>query len=155
VEAARATFVLMNPKQECERLLDSVFPVAELLLKKQGTFYPFGGYMEPNGEITHVGAKDSDTDYPMSEDLIDLLRSSFREMAGTRKCKASALIIDVRVTPAGSNQKTDAIQACLDHVDGYSVEVFFPYRIVDGEVVFGETYACQGKYEIFGKPAIQ
>jgi hypothetical protein len=145
----------INPKEESEALLNSVFPLAEQMLREYGEFYPYGGYMTPNGEIVHVGAKDADTDYPLSEDLIALLRTKFREMASARQCKIVALIYGVLVESAGSSRKADAIQACLDHVDGYSVEVFFPYQITNGKVVFGETYAHEGKHEIFGKPQIQ
>lgn len=145
----------MNPKQECEELLNSVLAVARLMLKEHGEFYPYGGYMELDGEITHLGAKDESTDHPLSQDLIELLQNTFREMATNKQAKAVALICDVRVSSPGSDQKRDAIQACLDHVDGYSVKVYFPYQILDGEVLYGETYAHRGDDEIFGKPIVQ
>jgi len=42
-----------------------------------------------------------------------------------------------------------AIQVCVDHADGYSVEVFFPYRILNHEIVYEKTFAREGKHEIF------
>ncbi len=145
----------MNPKQECEQLLNSVLPVAKLMLKDHGEFYPYGGYMEPDGQIVHCGAKDESTDHPLSMDLIEVLRNTFREMALSNRCKAVALICDVRVSSPGSSEKRDAIQASLDHVDGYSVKVFFPYLVLNGQVVYGESYACRGDNDIFGKPIVQ
>jgi hypothetical protein len=126
-----------------------------MMLRKYGDFYPYGGYMTTEGEIVHVGAKDADTDYPSSEDLITLLRTKFREMARARQCKIVAVLFDVRVRSIHSPEKRDAIQACVDHVDGYSVEVFFPYQVIKGEIVYGETYANEGKHEIFAKPVVQ
>jgi hypothetical protein len=29
------------------------------------------------------------------------------------------------------------------------VEVFFPYYVIDGKIVYGETFAQPGKHEIF------
>ena len=53
----------MKAKEECEELMNSLVPVAKMLLKEQGgEFLPFGGYMEPNGQIIHVGVEDPETD---------------------------------------------------------------------------------------------
>jgi hypothetical protein len=107
--------------------------------------------MKPDGTIVDVGAADPDADHPKSRDLIYVLRTSFQEMARANQCRAVALVFDVAsVSVPGSTRKSDAIQVCLEHADGYSVEVFFPYQIIDGEIVYGESLAQQGKHEIFG-----
>ena len=139
----------MSAKQESERLINTVLPLAEKMLKQHGEFYPYGGYMKPDGTIVDVGAEDSDTDHPKSKDLIYVLRSSFREMAGTNQCKVVAIVFDVAVNLPESNRKSDAIQVCVDHADGYSAEVFFPYQIVNNEIVYEKTFAQEGKHEIF------
>jgi hypothetical protein len=140
----------MNAKQEAERLMNAMLPLAEKMLRQHGEFYPYGGYIKPDGEIVDVAAKDPDTERPKSKDLIYILRSSFREMASTNQCKAVAIVFDVAVTLPESNQKSDAIQVCVEHVEGYSAEVFFPYQIVSKEIVYGKTFAQQGKSDIFG-----
>lgn len=140
----------MNAKQESEKLMNAVLPLAEKMLRRYGEFYPYGGYMKPDGKIVDVGAEDSETEHPKSKDLSDSLRSSFRGLARTNQCKAVAVAFNVAVNLPDSNRKSDAIQVCLDHADGYSVEVFFPYQIVNGEVAYGETFAQKGKQEIFG-----
>jgi hypothetical protein len=140
----------MNAKQESERLINAVLPLAEKMLKQHGEFYPYGGYMKPDGTIVDVGAEDPDTDRPKSRDLIYVLRSSFREMASGNQCKAVAVVFDVAVNLPSSSRKSDAIQVCVDHAEGYSVEVFFPYQIVNNQIVYGETFAQEGKHEIFG-----
>jgi hypothetical protein len=140
----------MNAKQEAERLMNAMLPLAEKMLRQHGEFYPYGGYIKPDGTIVEVGAAYPDTGRPKSNDLIYILRSSFREMASTNQCKAVAMVFDVAVTLPESDQKSDAIQVCVEHVEGYSAEVFFPYQIVSKEIVYGKTFAQQGKSDIFG-----
>ena len=139
----------MNAKQESEKLMNAVLPLAEKMLRQYGEFYPYGGYMKPDGTIVDVGADDLDTDRPKSKDLIYVLQASFREMASTNECKAVAIVFDVTVNVPNSSRKSDAIQVCVDHADGYSAEVFFPYQIVNSEIVYEETFAQEGKHEIF------
>ena len=70
-----------NAKADCEKLLAAFIPFAQEVLAKHGEFYPFGGYMTPNGEIVSVGAKINDEEYPRSTDLLEFLRTSFSESA--------------------------------------------------------------------------
>ena len=105
--------------------------------------------MEPDGKIVHLGAFDGDSDHPKSKDLIFILRDSLQELAPTKRCIATALAFDVSTSVPGSDQKSDAIQFCVDHLGGYSAEVFFPYEVIADEVVYGETHAQRGKCEIF------
>lgn len=140
----------MNGKKDCEKLMNSVLPLAERMLKEYGEFYPYGGYMKPNGEIVDVGAKEEDTDFPRSKDLLYVLRDSFSQLAETGKCKATAIVFDVRVNLPDEGRKGDAIQVCLEHVDGYSAEVFFPYEVENGQLKCGKTFAQQGEHRIFG-----
>ena len=51
----------------------------------------------------------------------------------------------------GTNAKSDAIQVALEHVDEYSVQVFFPYRFVNDELLFGESFACRSERRIFAE----
>ena len=139
----------VTAKEESEELMNSVLPLAKEMLADYREFYPYGGYMKPDGEIVHVGAKDPDTDHPKSQYLIDLLQTSFQQLACDGKCKAVAIVCDVRVQPPGSHEKSDAIQVSLDHVDGYSVRVFLPYSFVNDEIVYGEIFASSGDNQIF------
>jgi hypothetical protein len=139
----------MSAKQESEALMNALLPLAEKLLCQYGEFYPYGGYMKPDGEIVEVGASDPDTDHPKSKDLIYVLRSSLQELAERNECKAVAMVFDVTVTLPNSNRKSDAIQISLEHSGGYSAEVFFPYQLVETKVVYGETFAQRGKADVF------
>ena len=139
----------MSAKQESETLMNALLPVAEEMLRQYGEFYPYGGYMKPDGTIVQVGASDPDTDHPKSKDLIYVLRSSLRDLAERDECKATAVVFDVTVTLPNSERKSDAIQVSLAHSEGYSAEVFFPYQFVENELVYGEMIAQQGKAEMF------
>lgn len=142
----------MNGKSDCEKLMNAVLPVAERMLRQFGEFYPYGGYMKPSGEIAHVASGDEEIDHPKSKDLIYVLQDSFSEMAARGACKATAIVFYVRVAPPGTKEPSDAIQVCLEHADGYSAEVFLPYRINGGgHVSFGAMFAQEGKHDIFGK----
>ena len=139
-----------TPKEDCEELMKSTLPFAERMLKEHGEFYPFAGHMSFEGEIVHVGAKMEGTDHPKSQPLIELLEESFRQQARNGELRATSIIYDVRIKPPGSEDKTDAIQVCLDHRDGYSVKVLFPYKLTNGELLFGKTFVQRGDNRIFG-----
>jgi hypothetical protein len=141
----------MSSKQDSETLMNAMLPLAERILKQYGEFYPYGGYMKPDGTIVDVGAADPDTDHPKSKDLLYVLRSSFQEMARSNRFKAVAIVFDVTVTLPNSDRKSDAIQVCIEHSDHYSVDVFFPYRLIDDELIYEDTFAQQGNFEIFSQ----
>lgn len=140
----------MSGKKDCEELMNALLPLAERMLRDHGEFYPYSGYMRPNGEIVLIGAQDTDTERPKSKDMIYVLRTSLAEMASRGKCKAIGIVLDVRVSTPGTGTKSDAIQLCLEHEDGYSAEVFVPYDFRAGGVSYRAMFAQQGKNEIFG-----
>src|SRR5258706_10131147 len=113
--ARRSWASTMNPKQESETLMNAMLPLAEKMLRQHGEFYPYGGYMKPDGTIVEIGAADPDTDHPKSKDLIYVLRSSLQEMARHHQCKAVAIVFDITVTLPNSNRKSDAIHVCIEH----------------------------------------
>jgi hypothetical protein len=139
----------MSSKQEAEKLMNTILPLAERMLREYGEFYPYGAYMKPDGTVVELGATDPDTDHPKSKDLIYVLRSSLQDIARRKECKAVAIVLDVTVALPNSNRKSDAIQVSVEHADHYSAEVFFPYQLNENELVYGETFAQQGKHEVF------
>ena len=139
---------MISAKQEAERLIKAIMPLAEQMLAEYGEFHPYGGAIDNTGEIIHIGAKGS-TDHPPSQELIEMLETAFREGAKKRQYVATALVCDMKVEPPGLNQKTDAISIRIDHFLDYSVEVFFPYEISNGKVYFGKNFAHTGKGAIF------
>nr|HEV7954860.1 hypothetical protein [Candidatus Acidoferrales bacterium] len=139
----------MTTKRESEILLFGILPLAKKMLKEYGEFHPYGGYLDCEGKIVEVGVDDPDTEYPKGRDLVYVLKSRFREMASANECKAVAVVFNVIVTLPDSENKSDAIQVSIEHVDGYSAEVFLPYRISDGEVAYRDVFSQEGKHDIF------
>jgi hypothetical protein len=78
------------------------------------------------------------------------LRDSFSDTAKAGDCKATALVIDIRVDIPETAKKSDAIQVCVEHVEGYAAEIFLPYKVEDGRLNYGVTFAQKGKRETFG-----
>lgn len=135
-------------KDESETLMNAVLPMAEKFLEQHGEFFPFGAAMKPSGEIVYVAGYD-DRERPPSADIIKLLESVFAKAAVAKQYKATALVYDVKVTPPSSNKKSDAIAVALDHVDKYSVVVFFPYELVNGKLHLGAVFVWKGADLIF------
>lgn len=139
----------MSPKQQVEELMASLLPVAERMLEEHGEFLPYGGYLDSDGKVVHVGTKIEGTNQPGPDALIDILRQNFRTLAGEKKNKATAVIFNVRILLPGTEEKSDAIQICLDHEVGDSAEVFFPYRLEEGKVSYGHAFAQRGSGLIY------
>lgn len=129
---------------ELNALFDTLLPVAQMLLRKHGEFYPFGAVMTSNGEIRHIGAKMEGNDYPPSQPLIDLLTETFKKQARKGELRAAGICYDVRTVPPGEDQKRDAVCCGLEHYSGETVDVFVPYvKPADGDIQYGEIFAAK------------
>src|SRR5262245_24730548 len=129
---------MTTAKAECEALFEAALDFAEHMLAKHGAFHPFGFVMKGTGEIAAVAAHDGD-ERPPSTSLIELLKDGFREGAQHGEYRATALLYDVRITLPGDGQQSDAIAAALDHRDDYSMLLAMPYRLDEGQVIFGQA----------------
>jgi hypothetical protein len=137
-------------KKECEALIDALLPFAKQMLVRYREFLPFGGTMSPSGEIVHAGAWTGD-ERPPSQEVISVLETGFRKGVLEGKYKATAIVIDMRVVPPGKATKQDAVAIRLDHKDGYSAQVFFPYSFTpSGELVVEMPFAVRGEGRMFG-----
>jgi len=129
-------------KVETQKLFDAVLPLAQQLLLENEEFFPFGEIMKPNGEQVNLSASNGE-ERPKSSELIDLLKSSYIELAQSKEIIASALVYDVMVN--GS----DSIAVDLDHVSGYSVIVVVPYELTETELIIGKIFTTKGEGVIF------
>lgn len=106
--------------------------------------------MQIDGTISMAGATVDGTEHPKALDLIELLEAAFRKNAELGKIKASGICIDVRVIPPGKQDKTDAIQTNLEHIEGQAVSVFLPYKKgLFKKVTYGELFATAAQHKIF------
>jgi hypothetical protein len=135
-------------KADSEKLLVAARVVADRMLHEFGEFLPYGHIMRPDGEIVSVSATTGEEE-PASKDLISILRDGYRKEAEAGKLLVAAVIYDARVTAPSGPLKKDAVAFQIDHRDGYSVEVFFPYSLDSAKVVFGPPFAQKGADAIF------
>ncbi|MCX6930227.1 MAG: hypothetical protein NT154_44505 [Verrucomicrobia bacterium] len=136
-------------KAELEKLLQAALPFAEQMLAKHGEFFPYGATMNAEGKITSIAGY-TGNEHPQTTAVIDLLKQACRRDGEIGKIIACALAYDIRTIPPGETEKTDAVAVDLDHRDGISAVMVYPYKIaVDKKVVFGTVFAMKGRGEIF------
>ena len=141
----------MTGKIDCEALMNAMLPFAEKTLGKHGEFFPYGGAMLPNGEIAYVSTYDG-RERPPSSDIIRSIKGVFVSGANDGSYKATALVYDVSITAPDGRRKQDAVAVSLNHQDGYSVVVLFPYTFGKDDVVFDSPLAQTGEADIFYVP---
>jgi len=140
---------MRSPKQDCEALMNAVLPFAKDMLSRYRKLLPFGGTMAVSGEVTHVPGW-TENERALSADVVALLKGGFRDGAALGKYRATALVYEVRVVPPGSTVKQDAIAINLDHQEGYSVVVMFPYALSPTqELLVSAPFASPGAAAIF------
>jgi hypothetical protein len=137
-----------DPKEQCEKLMNAILPFAEQMLRAKGEFFPYGGALRINGEITSVAASDGH-ESPPSIDVINMLKSSFIIGAKSGEYVATALVYDVRITLPATGQKSDAIAISLNHQSHYSSVVYIPYELKAGILYYGEIFSQKGEFDIF------
>ena len=136
-------------KKQLESLIGAALPFAETMLRTHGEYFPFGATMDAKGKITSVGAAPGG-EHPPSTEVIALLKGAYRSQGASGKIIACALVYDVRTIPPGATEKTDAVAIDLNHRDGMSVTMYYPYHIdSDKNVVFGVAFAVKGPEDIF------
>lgn len=135
-------------KEDAEKLMNAFIGFAVKMLNESGEFYPYGAAMLPDGETVAVAGYEGQ-DFPPSQAIIDLLNDGFQRAARAGEYKATAMFYDVRTTLPGTGTKSDAIAVALDHADDYSVVVYFPYKIDNGQASFGDVFAQAGANNIF------
>lgn len=135
-------------KADAEKLLAEARVVADRMLHEFGEFLPYGYIMRPDGEIVSISATTGE-EHPASKDLISILRDSYRKEAEAGRLLAAVVVYDARVATPSVPEKKDAVAFQIDHRDGYSVEVFFPYTLDSADVVFDSPIAAKGADVIF------
>jgi len=117
---------------DANELFSAAVDFAMTMLRQHGEFIPFGVTMSHDGSSAMVGA-DLGTEHPRSQDVINLLQSSFLSSLRDGSIKAAAVCLDLLIVPPGTKERTDAVCVRLVHTSGEELEVFLPY--------VGTTYA--------------
>lgn len=142
---------MSDPQSDCELLLGAVMPFAEQMLTEHGEFFPFAASMSPSGECTMVAIMDDDLgDDPEPSELIARFVEHLQASANSGEFKATAIVYDALTIPPEKTQKQDTVICDLDHRDGFSAKVCFPYSIDEGTLEIEEPFASEGENSIFG-----
>ncbi len=141
--------IVPNGKSECERILAALMPMIEKSLRSDGRFYPVGGFIQPDGKVA-IAAAPGDPARPIAPaQSIDMLRGAFVKMADSGSCSATAIFHDARITFPETGKVTDAVQASLEHSDGFCATVIYPYKKSWGRLKFGEAFRQHAEPQIF------
>jgi hypothetical protein len=140
-----------TPRDEMDSLLDMLLPFAQQQLEKHSEFFPFAGSIDSSGALATV-AVDLGEERPASTDVIDSLYEALARSAASGEIRAAGICADVRITPPGSGDQTDAIRTSIEHAEGDPVEVYMPYakRRMRG-FQFGDLFAQPGTPRIFAR----
>ncbi len=138
----------VEPNADCKALVDAVLPLARQMLDRFGEFHPYGAAMGGDGKIAAVAIHEG-RERPASIAVIRQLKTAFIAGAKERRFKATALVYNVNITLPTNGQKSDAIAVSLNHRDGSSVKMLFPYRIVENSVVIDQPFAQRGEADVF------
>lgn len=134
---------------DIDALLNTVLPFAQQMLKKHGEFFPFGATMDKRGEIV-LAAGAVEQEYPLAQDIIDLLVARFREQATKGTIKGCGVCYISRVVPPNDTRKVEAISASLEHESGEAVAVFLPYhKGLFGHISYGQLFAGGLDHQVF------
>jgi hypothetical protein len=139
---------MSDAQREAEELVSAVLPQAEGMLLAHGEFFPFGGAVTLDGEITQLAVDEEHRDSSI-EDVIDELKGKLRSGADTNTYRATALVFPIQAQLPGADEETEAVAIALDHQANYSVVLIIPYVLSDGAVEFGEAVAQQGEDDMF------
>lgn len=138
----------MTPKEECEVLMNELFPIASTFLNKNGEFYPFGSVLKQDGLVEQVAFYDGN-EFPKSEDVIKNLTNVFYQRALDKEIKASGIVWEAKVL-CPDNTKSNAIVISLEHSNDYSVTVVYPYKKnFFGKIKWRTMFAAEGDRNIF------
>jgi len=105
------------------------------MLRDHGEFHPFGGYVNLDGRVIHVGLDPQAPDMSGDARFADLV-------TGLRKLSPNALACGPAANVSIDNPESDsAVRFNLEHRDGYTAEVFYPYLISSEGPLFAPPFA--------------
>lgn len=144
---------MSSPKAQSEVLMNDLVDFAEKMLNSHGEFHPFGGYLDAQEEVVHVGLS-PDSHWASDQLRADALAESFRLLVGENRPIAFGIVTNVSFNDdAGAS---DAIRVFLEHVSGYCADIFFHYTLAEGrEVSINKVTAQQGLPHLFSDGAMK
>lgn len=112
-----------------ENLIGAIQQRAELFLKENGEFAPFGVYIRSGGEITDILGYAESTS---SEEIYNILLKGVEQDLQDEDIRASAIAMDGRV----DGKDVLLIEIFLSESDKY--QAIYPYTIENNRITFGK-----------------
>ncbi len=138
----------MLQQEHCDKLTNALFPFAQQMLEQAGTFYPFGAFINSDGQLESVAGYNG-TEHPQPREIIDLITRGFRQRIAAHRCRAIGICVDVRFAPPGQTEKVDTALASLEDATG-GLNVYLPYRKQpDGRVVYLDLVSMPAQQTMF------
>jgi hypothetical protein len=139
-----------SSRSDFSALLDPCIGLAKRLLKSAGAFLPFAYAVGSNGKVAQFGFDAGPG--KNGQERVDYAVNALRSLAKSKAVRATALCFDVRITPPGQRDKSDAIEVAMEDADGTALNLFVPYR-KDwlGSFQYGALFATQGALRVFVK----
>jgi hypothetical protein len=102
--------------------------------------------VDQNGQLQRVLPQVS-PEQPLAtvENLVEQLRLGVASGA----FRAVAILSAVNVHSPRGDATLTAIQVGLEHVDGYTADIYFPFELLDGQVRFHEPFGGKRQRTVF------
>jgi hypothetical protein len=139
------------PNPDFDKLLSTVIPLAQQMLKELRAFTPFGAFITKDGEVQLAGGE-GDPSHLETQEILDMYLDAYRDAAARGDFIATALCVDVRVHIPGKLEKTDAVQIMLEHSGGEALSAFMPYhRQANLDLTYDPLFATLAEPQVFIK----
>lgn len=136
---------MSNSKMQAEMLMSELVEFAEKMLRSDGEFHPFGGYLNESGKVVHVGLS-PEVNWTSDRHRAEALLESLRTLAQQNTPLVLGVVSNVSLASEGGS--SDAIRVFLEHRSGYCADVFFHYCLAEGVAISNIT-AQQGVPRLF------
>lgn len=122
-----------------------MLPFVETLLKDYGEFYPLSATINLNREVEHVILEENqENDFPTSNVVIGELKKVLNWR------KEEFIVIAIFYDVSLKDKQADAIAIFIENKEEEEAFTFYyPYKIVNGEIVFYESWKVEKEMEIF------
>jgi len=135
-------------------LLESVTDFAKLMVADAGEFYPFGGFLGPDGRVSMLGVHDGQ-EHPDRHDVYRRAEEALGRLVRSGEAAAIALVADVNIPPTYQPPFPDGIRVLVE-APGYSRFFYVPYSRPHGhraEATFGDFISVDVQATFFAAQA--
>lgn len=135
----------MEIDKDIQNIINYSFKFAEKMLLSSNEYYPFGVQIDTSGELTTIGFKDRETEFPEVQKVIDQLKIELEREFNNGGIRAYGLTSNVQVQTNNLPSKLDTIMIDIYHLDSNEIpKYYFPYtRDKNNELIFGESFGIK------------